>query len=204
MESETIEAEITELERTMEPVRRNLDSCIEAFAGEIPAHAAQWIRTETERQVQRSAGRLTEADRPRLHALKEELVALTGRLPQIARSAITPPERWPHNLPLARDGRSRDLVHQYFSDAYRTVVSQLGAALARARFLPERGREHHWESAGEGNYRYRHGTGFDDLRIPSVQEYERLYGQFQELLIRLESKRGALVEERARELWESA
>ncbi len=203
MDSKAIEAELAELEKEAAPIILQLDAYVEEFAKAVPALATKWITRETERQIERNADRLPGLGKPRLSTLKEELAALITHLPESCTSAVASRESRPHNRLVVRMGVPLG-SSAYFSDAYRTVVSHLGALLARAGLLPERGRDPTWESAGSGDYRYRISTGFESLRIPSVTEYEKLYGQFHKLALRMEDKRKALTHARARELWESA
>jgi hypothetical protein len=203
MDSRAIEAELADLEKEAAPIIHQLDACVDEFAEAVPAHAAEWIRRETERQVERNADRLVDFGKPRLSALKGELAELIAQLPELARSAVAARDARPHNRPVVRmDAALRPT--DYFSDAYRTVVSHLGALLARAGLLPERGRDPTWDGAGAGQYRYRISTGFESLRIPPVAEYQRLYGRFHDLALKIDGKRKALSRAKARELWESA
>lgn len=202
MSSKEIEAELAELGKEAAPLLVQLDIYVEEFAAAVPGPAADWIQRETERQIESNADRLASLGKPRLSTLKGELAILIAHIPELARSTVADLESRPHHCPTVHAG-APSRTSDYFSSAYRTVVSQVGALLARASLLPERGRDHTWESSGAGSYRYQISTGFESLQIPSVIAYESLYGQFHELAVQMERKRKALIQARARELWES-
>lgn len=205
--SRLVESEIQQIEQQIAPISSHLDAKIKAFADALPPAVAAWMNSEVKALIENNAKEVTDAGIESIRELKSELARLLDILPEVCREAVSNENEWPHRQAVGTAsstyGRPRE---PYFTDVFRTAISELGPLLKKHGLLKDRPGYAHpaWEELPGGKFRYSINPGFEDRDFPAVLEYTHLLREHKALVEELERKRVELSKARVLELWDEA
>jgi hypothetical protein len=181
-----------------------LDDRMESFRTELPKLAEAWIRSAVRHHIEGNAAQVTAVGPERLARAKSELEDLVRSLPEFCKSVTSDKSRWPHNVLPVGEGAQRRSPSDYFGDAFRAVISNLGDLLAKHELLAiSRERYPTWEKLPSGKYRYAINPGLDQLKPGSISAYEVTRGRLAEVDVAIGVREKEIVVAKAREMWES-
>ena len=204
MKSADIEAEVSSLKLQRDTLRDRLNLLVQRFQNELPSAAESWIRRELESRIEDHPDTVVALGIEKLRSLKGRVSALVASLPGIAKKETSNTVDWPQYRTRDRDSDSRGVSEFYFHQAFRDVISHLGAVLYEFGLLTEP-KDHlaSWHKIGDDRFRYAINPGFEALSTPVLDEFQRVYKDFRSVEDKLENKMKELVKTKAKELWES-
>jgi hypothetical protein len=204
--SESIAAEIQQLEEQLAPLQVQLDAEMRAFASALPPSAAKWIEAEVRRRIEEHADHINQMGIDATRQLKADVNSLIERLPELCEKAIQHEKKWPHNdLAEPEPSARTPSGGAFFDGAFRSVINHLGEVLGKYGLVSGRpGYSSSWERVEGGQFRYTHSPGFDSRTIPAAVEYGKHLSGQAALRKQLKEKRDELSKAKARELWDSA
>lgn len=205
--SKAIEAQIYNIEATVEPSLTTLNAKVQEFTTELPAVVATWMKEEIKRQIGYHADQINEAGVEAVRNLKNDLDQLISQLPDICATVVGKPEEWPHNKSTNNTDtyRNTNSREEYFAAAFRRAINPLGAILKKYDLIKgPKGYVPSWESVQGGSFRFAINPGFDTRKFPSLMEYNTLLKEHQSRQKELDLLRQKLAKAKASELWDAA
>jgi hypothetical protein len=205
MKSTEIQQVISKLETQVSAKKLELESIIEEFRRELPAHAESWMKRRVESAIETHAAKVEALGLERVQALKAEVSQLFSRLPQIVRAETADPRDWPHNRPADTSGYGEGRNEPFFDKAFRGVISHVATVLHRYGLLESpKGYAEEWNRIGEGRFRYGLNPGFQDMHLASVSRHQAVFSEWERMNKELATAKADLSKAKARELWDSA
>lgn len=200
--SHEIETQINVLENKLTPLEGLAKEKLQQFTRQLPPHVITWMEKETQRRIEENPEQVTNIGIDNLSALKQELIDLHSRVPDLCVQALEKHlERKNTRRVSATTHKSRS--ESFFASIFREAISHLGTILDKYDLLQSSdGKLNSWEKIG-GQVQYKINPGFDERNFVCIAEYKDLRAQQSEISTKLENKRIELSKAKARELWDS-
>lgn len=207
MRSEELTRELVALEDQHAALVKELDELIASYRPHLAEIAEKWIKAELDQRIRDHADVVAAFGIEKVRTLKSRVQALIASLPKIAEEETSDRIDWPHCRPIDTTGYGHGKNEPFFNKALRNVFSHIGAVLDEFGLLIERnGDVPCWKRVSNGRFRFgcAINPGFDDLECEALTKYTDAKRKYDALAGQIAAKKQELVQEKAKEMWNSA
>jgi hypothetical protein len=209
MKSDELQTVPSDLERKRSSLVSQMGKLYADIQAAMPSEAAAWMDQEVERRITENPDHVESLGVKKLAELKSNLAKLKQRLPQLVASEFKDKNRWLHHAEAGSETvpqRNRERIEPHPHEAFRNVISTLGALLDEYGLLrKDRGAYYStWKKEAEGQFRYSINPGYGENSKSGLKQYFELANDYGAITGQIQLTQQKLSEAKAKELWDRA